>query len=191
MASRERAANQPWVVLALGSNLGPRAAHLARARAALERAGLVPLVASALRETDPVGGPPGQGRYLNQVVASPVAVAPAPHALLALCRGIERSCGRTRRERWGPRTLDIDILFHGREVVNDAALVIPHPELARRTFVLEPLCEILPGLCHPVLGLTARELLARLRSDGSAGWNSTIPPGPRAATRPPGRERLR
>ncbi|GAB4226069.1 MAG: 2-amino-4-hydroxy-6-hydroxymethyldihydropteridine diphosphokinase [Acidobacteriota bacterium] len=167
---------QPRVVLALGSNLGDRRDHLLRARRALAAAGLRPLAASPVVETDPVGGPPGQPRYLNQVVSCPVGAAPAPRALLALCLAIERAHGRVRRERWAARTLDIDLLFFGDRVVDEPGLVIPHPRLADRRFVLEPLVALHPELVHPVLGLTARELLARLGEPGGDRVQSPASP---------------
>jgi 2-amino-4-hydroxy-6-hydroxymethyldihydropteridine diphosphokinase len=152
-----------WVVLALGSNLGRREEALALARTRLREAGVPWELASAVRETAPVGGPPGQPPYLNQVVAAPLeAVALDPHALLATAHRIERTAGRVPRERWGPRELDVDLLLFGDLVLRDDRLELPHPRLAARRFVLEPLAEILPGLVHPVLGLSVRELLARL-----------------------------
>lgn len=161
---KPRDLREGWVVLALGSNLGDRSAHLARARTALTSAGLRPLALSAIHETAPVGGPPGQGPFLNQVVAASLPIAELhPHALLALDLEIERACGRVRRERFGPRTLDIDILLFGEAIVVDPDLVVPHPRMLERLFVLEPLCEILPTLRHPATRRTMREHLADLR----------------------------
>lgn len=128
--------------------------------------GLSPLRASRLHATAPVGGPPGQGAFLNQVVAAPLHEGtPPPRQLLAACLEIEASRGRVRRERWGPRTLDLDILLYGRQVVDEEGLRIPHPRLAERRFVLAPLCEILPDEEHPAFGRSFRDLLASL--DGS------------------------
>jgi 2-amino-4-hydroxy-6-hydroxymethyldihydropteridine diphosphokinase len=153
-----------WVVCALGSNVGDRDRHLAFARRELPERGLPWTRASSVVETEPVGGPEGQGAYLNQVLAAPEArVTAGPSALLGAMLELEREAGRTRRERWGPRTLDIDLLFHGKRVKGEPGLTLPHPRIADRAFVLEPLVEILPGLVHPVTGLSAAEMLDSLR----------------------------
>jgi len=154
---------QAPVFLGLGGNVGDREANLARARALLGEGGFSITLASALYETEPVGGPP-QGAFLNQVVGG--TTAHSPDALLRACLAIERALGRARREPNGPRTLDIDILFYGDAVRKGPGLVLPHPRLSQRRFVLVPLVEIAPLLRHPVLGLTSCELLARV-SDSS------------------------
>jgi 2-amino-4-hydroxy-6-hydroxymethyldihydropteridine diphosphokinase len=126
--------------IALGSNLGDREANLAIGRdgiAAL-RDTLV-LGATAPEETEPLG-PPGQGRYLNQMVA--IGTALTPHELLAELLGIERRAGRVRGERWGPRTLDMDIVAFDRQTVHDATLVVPHPQLEHREFWRRELDEL-------------------------------------------------
>lgn len=154
---------------ALGSNLGDRAGHLAMARRELPGRGLDWTLASSVIETEPVGGPGGQRRYLNQVLAAPAARAePDPRRLLEGLLAVERLAGRRRAARWGPRTLDLDLLFHGTTVLDQPELTLPHPRLARRLFVLEPLAEILPGLLHPVTGLTVRQMLARASGSGAA-----------------------
>jgi len=161
---REAAPPGEWVVCALGSNVGDRHGHLAFARQELPARGLPWTRASSVFETDPVGGPEGQGSYLNQVLAAPAArVTAGPAELLAAMLELEREAGRARRERWGPRTLDIDLLFHGMKVQAEPGLTLPHPRVAERAFVLEPLVEILPGLVHPVTGLSATEMLDSLR----------------------------
>ena len=120
-------------------------------------------MASGIHRTAPVGGPAGQGEFLNQVVAAPLGPGvPAPRALLRGCLAIEAARGRIRRVRWGARTLDLDILLDGRRIVDEGGLRIPHPRLAERRFVLAPLCEILPDLPHPEFGRSFRELLRAL-----------------------------
>lgn len=153
-----------WIVLALGSNVGDREALLAFARDRLPAAGVPWELASTIHETAPVGGPPGQDPYLNQVLAARRAAVPfGPRVLLEVALAIEREAGRERRERWGPRTLDVDIVLYGDMVVREPGLTIPHPRLAERAFVLEPLAEILPGLVHPEFGRTIADLAAALR----------------------------
>jgi 2-amino-4-hydroxy-6-hydroxymethyldihydropteridine diphosphokinase len=131
--------------LGLGSNIGDRRAHLAAAVRGLGAAG--PLVAtSSLYETAPVGGPE-QGPYLNAVVVVDTALAPRP--LFALGRSLERAAGRRRRVRWGPRTLDVDLLLYGEQIIEEPGLVVPHPRLAERCFALAPLAEAWPGATLP------------------------------------------
>jgi len=147
--------------LALGSNLGDRRANLEAALAALRANTAVRVLAvSGFIETEPVGGPPGQGAYLNGAAA--VETDLEPHALLTECKRIEKSLGRREGPRWGPRIVDLDILFYGAIVLDAPDLTLPHPRLRERRFVLEPLAEIAPDLVDPVTGLTVGELLARL-----------------------------
>jgi 2-amino-4-hydroxy-6-hydroxymethyldihydropteridine diphosphokinase len=118
------------VYVALGSNLGDRAAALARARDALAKLPLTTVLgASAIEETDPIG-PPNQERYLNQMVL--VETALDPGRFLTLLHRIEDENGRVRSERWGPRSLDLDIVRFGTRRLRDHDLRIPHPELANR-----------------------------------------------------------
>ena len=130
--------------LALGSNLGDRAAMLRGALASLSNGADVRIVnESAVYETAPVGGPE-QPDYLNMVVA--VETALPPEALLARCLAIEAEHGRVRRERWGARTLDLDLLCYGEVELKTAQLTLPHPRMRERAFVLVPLAEIAPEL---------------------------------------------
>jgi len=147
--------------IALGSNLGDRETHLAGAIAALRRSPGTEVVAvSAVYETDPVGPPP-QGPYLNAAVR--VETALAPGELLDCLRRIEASQGRHRsRERWAPRTLDLDLLLYGDERIDEPGLVVPHPRLHERAFVLEPLRDVAAELVHPILGETVDELARRV-----------------------------
>ena len=126
--------------LALGSNLGDRAAELRRAVATTPD-----LVAqSAVYETEPVGGPENQGPYLNMVVQ--LETERGPHDLLALCGQLEATAHRRRDVHWGPRTLDVDVLWLDGVTVAEPDLEIPHPRLWDRPFVLAPLSELAPDL---------------------------------------------
>ncbi len=128
------------VFVALGSNLGEREAHLAHARARLAGLPHTHLVAaSAIEETAPLG-PVAQGPFLNQMVLLLTGLEPAE--LLVHCLAIESERGRERHERWGPRTLDLDIVRFGVRTVQEPGLVIPHPELPRRDFWQRELAEL-------------------------------------------------
>ena len=127
--------------LSLGSNLGDRAAWL---RLGLETlTGTDPSRVSPVYETEPVGGP-AQGPYLNVVVE--LGTSATPHELLDRCRAAEAAAGRVRTVRFGPRTLDADVLLVGDLVVDDHDLVVPHPRMWERRFVLQPLHDLAPSL---------------------------------------------
>ena len=145
------------VFIALGSNLGDREAYLEQAVEELRAVDSIALVKeSSIIETNPVGGPP-QDRFLNQVVE--IETTLSPDALLAEMQRVERTLGRIRREKWGPRTIDLDILLYGNKVVCRPGLQIPHPRMHERTFVLKPLCEIAPDVLHPTIGKRICEIL--------------------------------
>ncbi len=143
--------------IGVGSNLGDRAATIARAVGMLAR---VPDVRvrrrSKLRRTAAVGRPGPE--YLNCVVEIDCTLA--PRELLRALQSIETSLGRTRPYRWAPRTIDLDVLLFGNRVVRTRALTVPHPRLASRRFVLEPLAELRPRLRVPGSGRTVRRLLS-------------------------------
>ena len=148
--------------LGLGSNLGDRRQHLAQAVRRLHaRPALQVVKISSVYESSPVGVT-AQPDFLNLVAQ--VATTHTPHELLAECLRIETDLGRVRHERWGPRTIDIDLLFYGDMRIADERLVVPHPWMHERSFVLTPLAEIAPGL--KLDGKTISDLAAALGEDG-------------------------
>jgi 2-amino-4-hydroxy-6-hydroxymethyldihydropteridine diphosphokinase len=150
--------------IALGSNLADPLAQLRQARQGL--ASLGELVAcSSLYRTVPVGGPPGQDDYLNAVVAL-TPVTNDPEMLLQGLLRLEAAQGRTRCVRWDARTLDLDLLAWGDRVVESPALILPHPQMMVRAFVLAPLCEVAPGWHHPRSSQSACTALRALPRDG-------------------------
>ncbi len=146
------------VFIALGSNLGDRKKNLAHARAAMRRMGISLKAVSSIYETEP-WGPVKQSRYLNQVIRGGTELT--PYALLRALRRIETSLGRDRRkeQRFGPRTMDLDILLYEGVRLTTKVLHIPHPRMLQRAFVLVPLNEIAPHMV--VNGIPVRSALAR------------------------------
>jgi 2-amino-4-hydroxy-6-hydroxymethyldihydropteridine diphosphokinase len=177
------------VYVALGANLGDREATFSSVIAAFEHEpDLRLLAASRVFETPPLG-PPGQRPYLNAVVAMRAWLAPVE--LLRRLQGIETALGRDRGPdavRWGPRTIDLDLLFYGERCITLPELEVPHPRAHERAFVLLPLAEVAPALVHPTLGRSIAEL-ATARSDADevtprprpAGWPGTTVPAGRGA----------
>ena len=156
------------VLIALGSNLGDRAGFLLAALARLSALeDFEPKGLSPIYQTEPVG-PAGQGPYLNAVLHGQTTLA--PRELLQEMLRIEESLGRVRRQRWGARTLDLDLLDYGGLVLEEPGLTLPHPRLHRRPFVLVPLSDVAPNWRHPTLRKTAAELLAGLDSAGVTPW---------------------
>jgi len=129
--------------LGLGSNLGDREAHLRDAVASLADV----VAVSPVYETDPVGGPQGQGPYLNIVVELDTALS--PRQLLGVCHRLESAAGRVREERWGPRTLDVDILWVDGGAIDEPDLQVPHPRMHERRFVMAPLADLAPDVVPP------------------------------------------
>jgi 2-amino-4-hydroxy-6-hydroxymethyldihydropteridine diphosphokinase len=157
----------------LGSNLGDRLAHLDAALVLLDRAdGLQMLDCSPVIETPPFG-PPGQRHYLNAVCV--VACRRTPLALLRLLRRIECSRGRDRvnGQRWGPRTLDLDLLLYADRIIDHPLLTVPHPRLHLRRFVLEPLSLVAPQWQVPTLRKTVQQLLEQLPAGSSVDPSGT------------------
>lgn len=150
----------------LGSNLGDRLANLASAVALLSREpGFAVRKVSLAYESEPVGPP--QPRYLNAVVRMGTLLS--ARATLQRLQAIEEQMGRIRRERWGSREIDLDLLLYGDRLVEETGLRVPHPLLEGRAFALVPLTEIAPDTVHPVSGLTVRELRDRLPADQLRG----------------------
>jgi 2-amino-4-hydroxy-6-hydroxymethyldihydropteridine diphosphokinase len=171
--------------IGIGSNMEDPAA---RCRDAVRRLGSVPgirlLRSSSLYRTEPVGLL-DQPWFINAVAE--IRTGLRPQALFAALKGIEREMGRIEGLRWGPRVMDLDLLLYGQEVFAEEGLVIPHPEMHRRRFVLEPLCELASYEIHPAFGVSARGLLDRLRDPAivercEAGkadeWGQSAPEGP-------------
>jgi 2-amino-4-hydroxy-6-hydroxymethyldihydropteridine diphosphokinase len=152
--------------IGLGSNLGDRRATLEGAIAALARtSGVQVQKVSSFHETEPVGGPPGQGKYLN--AAAVIETDLDAHGLLRVLEGIEAQFGRIRSVHWGERTLDLDLLLFGEEIISTLELTVPHPRLRVRRFVLEPLAEVAPEAVDPVTKRTIADLLAALEEGPS------------------------
>ncbi len=148
-----------WAFLGLGSNIEDRLDHLQTAVEALHGHRRIRVDAvSSVYQTDPVGGPP-QDPYLN--IAVRVATLLSPRGLLAAAQQVETALGRERTVRWGPRTIDVDILLYGDRTVRRRRLQIPHPRLEQRPFALVPLLEVAPGMTLPD-GRTLTSILAGL-----------------------------
>lgn len=160
-----------WI--GLGSNVGDRLSHLKRGLGCLARLpGTALLSVSSVYEAEPVGKT-DQPWFLNAAAA--IETGLEPHDLLRECLKIERLCGRERLERWGPRTLDLDILVYEDRVVCSAGLVIPHPRLIERAFALLPLAEIAPDLVVPGGTATVAQLAD---AAGAAGAEVRLIGGP-------------
>ena len=154
------------ILIGLGSNIGKRATNLEAAFDALARLPQTRLVrASHAVETRPVGGTPGQGTFLN--AAAMLETSLSPEALLKHLQQIEEGLGRQRDTRWGPRTIDLDILLYGDIHMETEHLTIPHPRMTWRRFVVEPSVEVAPDMVHPELGWTLARLLRHLNETPS------------------------
>jgi 2-amino-4-hydroxy-6-hydroxymethyldihydropteridine diphosphokinase len=151
------------IFIGVGSNLGDRAGYLSQARALLEATGKCSLIkASSIYETAPVGVI-DQPAFLNQVIE--VRSDLGPEELLEKVHEIEKSLGRERKQRWGPRTIDIDLLCYGERRMTTERLILPHPEAPRRRFVLVPWAEIAPEFVVVPLSSTVAKLLVDCLDD--------------------------
>ncbi len=150
------------VYLSLGSNMGDREKYLSDAISALESSTLCKEIkVSDFIETEPVGGVE-QNDFINCCIELKTLMT--PHELLEFTSSIEQKADRKRTIHWGPRTLDIDIIFYDQIILSDSTLTIPHIEMANREFVLKPLCQLNPYAINPVLGMSAIELYKSLPS---------------------------
>jgi 2-amino-4-hydroxy-6-hydroxymethyldihydropteridine diphosphokinase len=147
--------------IALGANLGDREANIRRALTELEAGGDIQVLkVSPLMENPAVGGPVNSPAFLN--AAAEIETSLAPERLLDRLLEIERSLGRVRKEKWEPRLIDLDIVLYEDETIQTPRLIVPHPLMHQRRFVLEPLAQIAATVVHPVMKKTVQELLQSL-----------------------------
>jgi 2-amino-4-hydroxy-6-hydroxymethyldihydropteridine diphosphokinase len=176
MTPAEEATGGPLAVVALGANLGDPERALRAAARALARLGAV-VAASELYRTQPVGGPPGQPLYRNAVmVLAPAPPWRTPERLLRALLALEVAAGRDRRERWGPRVLDLDLISLGAETRAAGELVLPHPRAAERAFVMVPLASCWPGW-RDAAGRRADAIVQRLDLRGVEATGRALLPG--------------
>ncbi len=149
------------IYLGLGSNLGNRIANLNRCLRILKKSGLEITKVSSVYETEPVGNL-SQNDFLNAVIKAKTSLPPSE--LLVLCKQTELKLKRKKTRSWGPRIIDLDILLYGNKVIRSSLLTVPHKEMLKRRFVLQPLAEIAPNKRHPVEKKTFKKLLLSLRS---------------------------
>ncbi len=161
MAKTQNAASPVTAYVALGANLGDRAANLHRALELLEQSpGIEVIRASTFIENPAVGGPANSPAFLNG--AAEISTTLRPRTLLDRLLEIEKKLGRVRSEKWSPRTIDLDLLLYGSQIIDEPGLTVPHPLMHERRFVLEPLSEIVPNVVHPIFNRTITDLLKSL-----------------------------
>lgn len=147
-------------LIALGSNMGESRNFIENAVEKLRRNEYITDVkCSGLITTKPYGYT-DQPDFLNGAVLCRTIYS--PHGLLRFIQSVENEAGRVREIHWGPRTLDLDLIFYDNEIINTPSLIVPHPDMHNRDFVLKPVCELMPEYIHPVLGIKINELLERL-----------------------------
>lgn len=151
-----RGSRENEVFIGMGSNLGPARGNFERALRGISEFSTV-LAVSSLYESDPVGLV-GQPKFANAVTKTRTGLS--PFGLLDRLKAVEREMGRKKTARWGPRVIDLDIVFYGDLVMESDSLVIPHPRAHERRFVLEPLLEIEPAARHPGTGASLRDILS-------------------------------
>ncbi len=148
----------PVAFIGLGSNLGDRIGSIQKAIGEISKLGDISAL-SSLYETEPVGVE-DQPDFINCVIKLEANLS--PYDLLVSLQSVEKKLGRERREKWEPRTIDLDIIFYNNLVIETPSLIIPHPRAHLRRFVLEPLCEIAPDFIHPTLNITVSKILEGL-----------------------------
>ena len=163
------------IYLSLGSNLGDRSQNILTAIQMLKEVGFNVTKKSSVYETSPwpvrdkslngLKGVTEQPDFLNLVLKGETKLS--PEELLKKIKSIEKTMGRETSEKWGPRIIDIDILFYKKEILDTPSLIIPHPQLHKRAFVLVPLKEIAPRLIHPLLKKTVQQMLNNMNDKGS------------------------
>ena len=147
--------------IALGSNIEPRGKYIERAINMLgDNPDIKVVTVSSVYETEPEGGPAEQKPYLN--AAAKIKTTLPAGDLLKQLQKIEKYLGRKREIYWGPRTIDLDILLYGQDIISTDKLIVPHPLMHERRFVMQPLCEIAPDVMHPILMMSVRTILASL-----------------------------
>ncbi|MBI5400250.1 2-amino-4-hydroxy-6-hydroxymethyldihydropteridine diphosphokinase [Candidatus Saganbacteria bacterium] len=161
------------VYLSLGSNVGDREEYIEQANFLLEKNPRIQVVKhSSNIETEAEGGA-NQPPFINSAVM--IKTSLPPHQLLDVCQEIETTLGRERELEWGPRTIDIDILLYGDEIVSDEKLQIPHPLLHERMFVLRPLREIAPNALHPIMEKTIEALYEERKTEAGEKYDDELP----------------
>lgn len=161
MAQSQNAGSPVTAYIALGANLGDRAASLHRALELLKQSpGIEVILPSSFIENPAVGGPANSPAFLNG--AAEIRTTLSARALLDRLLDVEKQLGRVRSQKWSPRTIDLDLLLYGSQIISEPGLMVPHPLMHQRRFVLEPLAEIAPNAVHPLLNRRITDLLHSL-----------------------------